>query len=79
MADSGIKKAKVLEETLPPPNIYLQGHMVRYRIISEDQNRTSSWSPTRIVNPGYTFDPGSMLVTKVGTSVSVVWLSLIHI
>ena len=76
MADSGIKKAKILEAALPPQNIYAQGHIVRYRIISEDQNRTSSWSPMIIVQPNYTFTPGTCVANKSGSLVSVVWDSV---
>ena len=44
MADAGIKKATVVKADLPPVNSS-NGYLVRYRIISEDRNRVSHWSP----------------------------------
>lgn len=44
MADAGIKKATVLKQSLPPVNSD-NGYLVRYRIVSEDRNRYSHWSP----------------------------------
>lgn len=44
MADAGIKKVVIAKNTLPSvtsDNKYL----VRYRIVSEDRNRVSGWSP----------------------------------
>ena len=45
-----IKKAKILKEFLPPVDSESFGYVVRYRIISEDKNRTSHWSPTFVTN-----------------------------
>ncbi len=43
MADRGIKKATVQSFALPSP---LDGqYLVRYRVVSEDKNRRSHWSP----------------------------------
>lgn len=44
MADAGIKKATVAKNNLPPVNDS-NGYLVRYRIVSEDRNRVSHWSP----------------------------------
>lgn len=45
MADKGIKNIIISKNNLPAtgPN---NNHILRYRIISEDRNRTSHWSPT---------------------------------
>jgi hypothetical protein len=45
MSNIGIKKATVLNSDLPPIDPLTEGYNVRYRIISEDKNRTSHWSP----------------------------------
>ena len=45
MADSGIKKVTILKSDLPGFNSLYGDYVVRYRIISEDKNRTSHWSP----------------------------------
>lgn len=46
-----VKKAIILKESLPPVDFESIGYVVRYRIISEDKNRTSHWSPTFVTNP----------------------------
>ena len=46
----GQQKVIVTKETLPPVSKLsndLYGYIMRYRIISEDQNRLSHWSPIR--------------------------------
>lgn len=45
MADSPIKKVVIKKEDLPAFNGSTQKHSVRYRIVSEDKNRSSHWSP----------------------------------
>ena len=40
-----IKKAIILKSSLPAINSNTSGYAVRYRIVSEDKNRTSHWSP----------------------------------
>ena len=52
MADQGIKKVTVLKNSLPALNSNSNEYIVRYRIVSEDKNRTSHWSPKyRLVAP----------------------------
>lgn len=45
MADSKIRKVVIPKEKLPSYNGVNQSYTVRYRIVSEDRNRTSHWSP----------------------------------
>lgn len=45
MADQTIKKVIVGKGSLPPLNGDTEQYVVRYRIISEDRNRVSHWSP----------------------------------
>ena len=49
MADSGIKKAIIKKALLPAIDSDNIGYIFRYRVISEDKNRTSQWSPVNIV------------------------------
>lgn len=46
MADAGIKKVTVLKSSLPPVNSE-NGYRIRFRLISEDKNRVSHWSPIK--------------------------------
>jgi hypothetical protein len=43
-----VKKAIIPKNELPPVDSETSAYVVRYRIISEDKNRTSQWSPTFI-------------------------------
>ena len=45
-----VKKAIIQKESLPPIDSPSAGYVVRYRIISEDKNRTSHWSPIFVTN-----------------------------
>ncbi len=45
MADSGIKKVVIPKASLPAISGESQGYIVRYRIVSDDKNRYSHWSP----------------------------------
>jgi hypothetical protein len=50
MADSGIKKAIIKKALLPAIDSDNVGYIFRYRVVSEDKNRTSQWSPVNIVS-----------------------------
>jgi hypothetical protein len=45
MVDSNIKKTRILKSSLPPVDHDTEKYNIRYRIISENRNRTSHWSP----------------------------------
>ena len=45
MADAGIKKVIVQKKNLPSISGTNNKYIIRYRIVSEDRNRTSHWSP----------------------------------
>ena len=73
MADRGIKKAKFLEKDLPDIISNLEGYLVRYRIVSEDRNRLSHWSPIFLVQPGYDFIAGNTSLGKSADHVNIIW------
>ena len=73
MVDSGIKKAKVALSDLPSINPILEGYEVRYRVVSEDKNRTSHWSPTYLVKPEFTFVPGDISCHITGGIATLAW------
>lgn len=71
MADQGIKKIIISKKTLPPVNESNQ-HFFRYRVISEDKNRISHWSP--IYNLSYTaLVTVAGAVSVSGSIISIVW------
>jgi hypothetical protein len=49
MADKGIKKVVINKSLLPAIDSNLIGYAFKYRIVSEDKNRTSQWSPVNVV------------------------------
>lgn len=76
---SGQRKARILPQDLPPvirlgENEY--GYLTRYRIISEDRNRFSAWSPVYKV-PAFDAANKPPIVSGdlsvSGNSVVVVW------
>ena len=72
MADANIKKTRILKSTLPAIDHDTLKYSARYRIISEDRNRTSHWSP--IYNSaGVDVVVTSGAVSKTGDVITAVW------
>ena len=73
MADPNIKQFRVPPSEMPPINSITQGYSVRYRIISEDRNRNSHWSPVYLIEPNYTFIPGQIGYSANSNVVNIDW------
>ena len=82
MALSGNKKAILEEPDLPPPTLFKDntfGYRLRYRIVTEDSNRFSHYSPIQTVIPNYRFERpynktlADVLVISQGPYVNIVW------
>jgi len=72
MADAGIKKVIIKKSSLPALDHNKIGYVFRYRVISEDKNRTSQWSPINIVlDDSITSVAGAIQVSA--SIVSAVW------
>jgi uncharacterized protein (DUF2141 family) len=72
MVDSNIKKTRILKSSLPPIDHDTEKYNIRYRIISEDRNRTSHWSP--IYNSdGVDLVVTSGAVSRAGNVITAVW------
>ena len=76
MPDQGIKKIRIKQQDLPSIDINEEGYILRYRVVSEDKNRTSQWSPISIIQPNYTYVPGSIAFNKAGDIASLAWDSV---
>lgn len=72
MANEIIKKIKIKQENLPTINSSTEKYDIRYRVISEDKNRTSHWSPTTTLDPQYTYISGNITIVSSGITV-VAW------
>lgn len=73
---SGLQKAKYPREDLPPLSIFPNGsigHYVRYRIVSEDKNRYSHWSPTYAVEVPAFSVLGEVKVSYTADAITAVW------
>jgi hypothetical protein len=69
--DAGIKNARVPKEDVPAFSSNALGYFVRYRIISNDKNRYSHWSPYHFLLKGV-IQPVPCSVTVTGTSLKVI-------
>ncbi len=72
MADANIKKTRILKSALPAIDHDTLKYNTRYRVISEDKNRTSHWSPV-YNSDGTNVIATSGAVSKTGNVVTVVW------
>jgi hypothetical protein len=71
VVDKGIKKAIVKMDNLPPVDKD-NSFSIRYRIVSDDKNRVSSWSPTfNVANLPAILVPGAVNIAN--NVVTVVW------
>lgn len=69
-----VKKVILPSSSLPPVNAENK-YAYRYRIVSEDKNRTSSWSPIKTIDapPVILFDEEDGDVIVSGNSITVTW------
>jgi hypothetical protein len=74
VADKGIKKATVKKSDLPAFNGKTNKYSVRYRIVSDDKNRYSQWSPYYSLSVDPT-PPIECSVSVTNRVVDMVWAS----
>lgn len=75
MADRGIKKVVIKNSQLPAINSDTDKYIVRYRIVSEDRNRFSHWSPQYLIDPLpiQIDEDAGINVVQTGTFLTVTW------
>lgn len=73
MVDPNIKKLRIPITDMPPISSITEGYNVRYRIVSEDRNRLSHWSPVFLVKPEYTFVSGQIGYSANSNVVNIDW------
>ena len=72
MVDSNIKKLRILKSSIPPIDYDTLRYNLRYRVISDDRNRTSHWSPVyNIEGSGITGTSGGLSITQ--NIITAVW------
>jgi hypothetical protein len=68
------KKIIIPRENLPNINVLTKNYEVRFRLVSEDRNRFSYWSPTFSVDPDYTYVTSESLIIEKHTGyTSATW------
>jgi hypothetical protein len=72
MSNPVVKKVVIKKEDLPAFNGTEQNYLVRYRIVSEDRNRTSHWSPYYAVATP-TASQVACSVTVLSNVINLVW------
>ncbi len=81
--DKNIKKSLLLKKDLPPVNDSNK-HSIRYRVVSDDLNRASAWSPIYYVD-AEPIETVAATVTKIGVttapagSFSVTWIDSVSV
>lgn len=74
MADQGIKKVIIPKESLPEVFGTTQQYILKYRIVSEDKNRNSHWSPQYKLNkPNVNLIPFSFVVNSESNTATAIW------
>ncbi len=73
MSDKDIKIIRIKKNELPPINPKTEGYNLRYRIVSEDKNRTSHWSSQISISPDYTYVLGNKSISAAGGVATVTW------
>lgn len=68
-----IKKTIIKNDLLPAINSDIEGYLVRYRIVSEDGNRTSHWSSPYYIDPEFSYTPGQFTISKSASHVTLIW------
>jgi hypothetical protein len=72
MADQGIKRVIIKKSSLPAIDFNSVGYMFKYRVISEDRNRTSQWSPINLIlDDSITTVSGALQISQ--TIITTVW------
>lgn len=77
MADTKVRKVTVSKDSLPPINADENQYVVRFRIISEDRNRWSHWSPQYLLSPTpidlSATEDKNIVLTKTGGILTAQW------
>ena len=74
MADPGIKKVTIPRVELPAVNATSSSYNIRYRIVSEDRNRFSEWSPiVQLAAPAISLLTYSVSVNNTDLIITAVW------
>jgi hypothetical protein len=75
MSNEVIKKIRIFQKDLPTINSLTEKYDIRYRVVSEDKNRTSQWSAITNIDPEYTYVSGNISISSSNLT-TVAWDSV---
>jgi hypothetical protein len=68
------KRIIIPRESLPAPETATGFYQIRYRIVSDDKNRISAWTPIFTIDPQYIYTAtGSISLSKATGTTTAVW------
>lgn len=68
------KRVVIPKENLPDINVLTEAYEVRFRIVSDDRNRFSYWSPIFLTRPDYTYVSSQNLIIEKHTEyTAAIW------
>ena len=73
MSDKNIKKIIIKNADLPDILAKEEGWLIKYRVLSEDKNRSSHWSPIKLITPEYSFVSGTIKHSSSNGISTFVW------
>jgi hypothetical protein len=68
-----IKKVVIPRSELPYKNAFIDDYLVRYRLISEDKNKSSHWSPVYRMSPSFYYVSKNVSASKQSNHVNIIW------
>jgi hypothetical protein len=71
-----MKRVIIPKNRLPDINSLTDSYAVRFRLITEDQNKLSYWSQIFYITPGFDYISGQIDIAKVSNHVNIIWDSV---
>jgi hypothetical protein len=68
-----MKRVVIPKESIPDINSLTDSYAVRFRLITEDGNKLSYWSPIFFVSPDFEYVSGEIDIAKVSNHVNIIW------
>jgi len=67
------KRVVIPRADLPYKNAFVDDYLFRYRLISEDKNKSSHWSPIYRMSPNFYYAVSTISASKQSNHVNVIW------
>ena len=67
------KRIIISKDRLPDINSLTDSYAVRFRLITEDRNKLSYWSPIFYISPDFDYISGEIDIAKVSNHINIIW------